>query len=263
MRNNAFQLAELAAEQNLSFFLGAGVSIPAGGPSWISLLLAIEDQFTKTGAESERKICYDVDWCTLPYADCLERICKEREDRFGEKLSMKERICKLLKDSVNHPSLIIAILASIPSKSIITQNYDQLIEKSLKLRNIGERKRPVVSVLPHSPERCADQWILKMHGCVSKPSDVVIHSRDYKEYEVGRMKALGGLVQANLMTSHLLFLGFSMTDPNFLRIIVSGSFLLCNLFFYSYYFRTETLTITIKLHPQNDENSHSIHYSKK
>lgn len=30
---------------------------------------------------------------------------------------------------------------------------------------------------------------------------------------------LAGLVQANLMTSHFSFVGFSLTDPNYLRIL--------------------------------------------
>ncbi len=55
--------------------------------------------------------------------------------------------------------------------------------------------------------------------CVSLPKEIVITKQDYVDYESGRMKALAGLVQANLMTSHFLFVGFSLTDPNYLRIV--------------------------------------------
>eukprot|EP00568_Trieres_chinensis_P008956 CAMPEP_0183310334 /NCGR_PEP_ID=MMETSP0160_2-20130417/30880_1 /TAXON_ID=2839 ORGANISM="Odontella Sinensis, Strain Grunow 1884" /NCGR_SAMPLE_ID=MMETSP0160_2 /ASSEMBLY_ACC=CAM_ASM_000250 /LENGTH=44 /DNA_ID= /DNA_START= /DNA_END= /DNA_ORIENTATION= len=44
-----------------------------------------------------------------------------------------------------------------------------------------------------------------MHGCVSHPESIIITGEDYDEYEAGHMKALSGLVQANLMTSHFLF----------------------------------------------------------
>ena len=58
-----------------------------------------------------------------------------------------------------------------------------------------------------------------MHGCSSRPDDVVITSADFRDFEASRMKALAGLVQANLLTSHMLFVGFSLTDPNYQRIL--------------------------------------------
>jgi hypothetical protein len=58
-----------------------------------------------------------------------------------------------------------------------------------------------------------------MHGCVSNPEEIIITSKDFASFEKGRLKALGGVVQANLLTSHMLFVGFSMTDPNYLRIL--------------------------------------------
>jgi hypothetical protein len=58
-----------------------------------------------------------------------------------------------------------------------------------------------------------------MHGCVSKPDDIVITSADYSNFEKSKLKALGGIVQSSLMTSHFLFVGYSMTDKNYLRIV--------------------------------------------
>lgn len=58
-----------------------------------------------------------------------------------------------------------------------------------------------------------------MHGCVSSKSDIVITKSDFEKFEKSRLKALSGLVQGELMTSHMLFVGFSMTDGNYLRII--------------------------------------------
>merc|ERR1712217_60260 len=41
--------------------------------------------------------------------------------------------------------------------------------------------------------------------------------QDYIRYN-DRAAALGGIVQAKLMTNHMLFIGFSLTDDNFFRI---------------------------------------------
>lgn len=224
MRDHAWQLAELAKDSQLSFFIGAGVSMGAGAPSWFGLLFAVEDCFTKTGAPEERKLGDECGWNPLQMADKLVIICSERPDRSGKKMSLKHRICELIANGAHHPSLLMSLISSFSAKSIITQNYDQLIEKSFELRNIAEKISgggggDVISVIPHTPRKETERWLLKMHGCVSAPHDIVICTNDYEDYEAGRMKALGGLVQANLMTSHLLFIGFSMTDPNFLRII--------------------------------------------
>ena len=102
----------------------------------------------------------------------------------------------------------------------------------------------MLSVIPYKPCKGAAIWLLKMHGeaqrdilpsismsltrasllvlvvgCVTAVDDIVITSNDFKMFELSRLKALGGLVQAELMTSHMLFVGFSMVDPNYLRII--------------------------------------------
>lgn len=78
---------------------------------------------------------------------------------------------------------------------------------------------PTLSVLPYYPVKASSRIILKMHGDVDFPQDLVITGDDYCKYDTGRTKALAGLVQSSLMTSHFLFLGFSMTDANYLRIL--------------------------------------------
>lgn len=61
------------------------------------------------------------------------------------------------------------------------------------------------------------RWLLKLHGCVTHPDDIVLSREDYIRYEQGRA-ALAGIVQALLITRHMLFVGFSLTDDNFHRI---------------------------------------------
>ncbi|CAD7944680.1 unnamed protein product [Amoebophrya sp. A25] len=78
---------------------------------------------------------------------------------------------------------------------------------------------PSLSVLPYQPVKGARRVVMKLHGCISRPEELVITTSDYAVYESGRMKALGGFLQGSLMTSHFLFLGFSMTDPNYLRML--------------------------------------------
>lgn len=64
------------------------------------------------------------------------------------------------------------------------------------------------------------KWLLKMHGCVTRPEEIVLTKQDYIRY-TDRFAALSGIVQSLLLTKHLLFVGFSLDDDNFVRIFDS------------------------------------------
>jgi hypothetical protein len=103
------------------------------------------------------------------------------------------------------------LLAALPAREVVTTNYDQLFEAACKV--IGQP----LSVLPHAINPNARRWLLKMHGCVSRPQDIVLTRGDYLGY-AERRAALAGIVQALLITRHMLFVGFSLTDDNFHKI---------------------------------------------
>lgn len=76
------------------------------------------------------------------------------------------------------------------------------------------------SVLPYSPLRGSSRWMLKLHGTVSRPKEIVLTKRDYIRYN-DRFAALAGIVQSTLLTRHLLSIGFSLADDNFHKIFDS------------------------------------------
>ena len=191
----------------------ARCSIGAGGFSWLGLLWKIEDDFRQPKLQDKWK---GRDDASTRIADDLKKLCDSKKDKNGEMLSLKARIANYTDR--RFPSLLMVLLASIPVKGAITQNYDRHAELALNHVNIRQREG-MLSVIPYHPVKGAKTWLLKMHGCVSHIKDIVITSEDFRTFEHSRLKALGGLVQAELMTSHMLFVGFSMTDPNYLRII--------------------------------------------
>src|SRR5262249_56229382 len=97
-----------------------------------------------------------------------------------------------------HYSLAHASLAALPVAEVVTTNYDQLFEVACKA--VG---RPP-SVLPHAIRADAKRWVLKMHGCVSHPEDIVLTRGDYLGY-ADRRAALAGLVQAPVIPRPLPF----------------------------------------------------------
>ena len=95
-------------------------------------------------------------------------------------------------------------------------NYDRLFE--LAAHGAG---RPV-AVLPYEPAGAqGGRWLLKLHGTVTEQGearDIVLTRDDYLAYGQ-RRAALAGIVQALLITRHMLFVGFSLADDNFHRIV--------------------------------------------
>src|SRR5205085_2623757 len=104
-----------------------------------------------------------------------------------------------------------ALLASLPVGEAVTTNYDRLFELAWAAR--GRR----FSVLPYALRPGADAWVLKLHGSVDHPEDIVL-TRAHLFAAEERNEALAGAVQALLLTRHMLFVGFSLTDEDFHRI---------------------------------------------
>jgi len=96
---------------------------------------------------------------------------------------------------------------------VITTNYDVLFERARQ-----NAQRPI-AVIPHNFEKTADKgWLLKIHGCVTAPETIVLSRDDYMGYDWNR-GALTAVVQAMLITKHMLFVGFSLNDYNFHKTI--------------------------------------------
>lgn len=199
LRRRADRLAALAARGELVLFLGAGVSTGAGLPMWGELIERIAGTLGITGDELQALQ-------RLDYMDQAHIL----EQRGGDEARLRQLIAEALQR--HHHALGHALLASLPVREVVTTNYDDLFE--LAYTSAGGK---TLAVLPHAPQPGASGWLLKMHGSVDRPGDIVLTRRDYMRYDEQRA-ALAGIVQAQLITKQMLFVGFSMNDANFLRI---------------------------------------------
>ena len=109
-------------------------------------------------------------------------------------------------------SLTHQLLASLPVTEAATTNYDVLFEKAWD--DAGRRH----AVLPRQSVRDAPRWLLKLHGSIDDPDRIVLSRDDYLRFE-GEGVALAGVVQAMLLTRHMLFVGYSLSDDNFHRLV--------------------------------------------
>ena len=201
LRDHARELARLAAQQRLVVFMGAGVSASAGLPTWGQLLdqLAVDAGFS----EPERQRMRD-----LGPLDRAQLVAQ----RLGPDPEALGRHVQRALDVGEVVALSHALLAGVPVREFITTNYDDCFERA------AAAIARDVATLPYSPASGAQRWLLKMHGCVNAPRDIVLTWQDYARY-AERSAALGGIVQAMLITKHMLFVGFSLDDDNFRRIV--------------------------------------------
>src|SRR3989442_1582129 len=80
-------------------------------------------------------------------------------------------------------------------------SYDQLYEAAVET---ADRE---CAVLPYEPVRSQARWLLKLHGSLDHPEDIVLTRNDYLGL-AERAGALFGILQAMLMTRHMLFVGY-------------------------------------------------------
>ena len=195
LRALAEKLADEIKRNKASIFLGAGVSTGAGLPTWTQLLESIGAKCSVPVTATDIKRIAD----NRDVAELLSRRLKGSNTTLGAELAVALSASKY---SLQH-----ALLASLPCSEYITTNVDDLFERACRT---GGRSIDV------APDISADapRWLLKMHGCITDPENMVF-TRDSYLQMTRQSRALMGLVQAMLLTRHMIFVGYSLRDEDF------------------------------------------------
>ncbi|MGO4590339.1 SIR2 family protein [Paenarthrobacter sp. 2TAF44] len=203
LRDKAVELGEKAKAGHLVPFLGAGVSVSAGAPTWGQLLDRLRDGIDLSDAA-------DVDFSRLGPLDHASVLEQMYVDQNGSRAKFENAVADLV--DLPRYGLAPALLATLPSAGAITLNYDRLFEMAC-----ADAQKPR-TVLPENVPTVGGEWLLKLHGSVSKPETIVLTRDDYLGFNSSRA-ALSALVKAHLLTHHLLFVGFGLADDHFHEIV--------------------------------------------
>ncbi len=201
LQNWANQLAEAAITSRLVLFVGAGVSAGAGAPTWNQLL-----------ADIARVAGFRPEALSLLAKKDPRDQATLIEGRLDEKgRDLRVEVAAHLQRTERY-SLLHGLLTSLPSSEAVTTNFDDLFETAA--RTAGRN----LAVLPANPAAADGQWLLKLHGTVEKPENIVLTRSDYLDLP-RQYGALIGLVQGMLLMRHMMFIGYSLKDEDFQELI--------------------------------------------
>ncbi len=165
--------------------------------------------------------------CSMPLWDDLGRVVAEKLGRTcGTPVEALSEYCqkcgkfeliRILRERLHirtaKPGPVHSAFASLPFRQVLTTNFDFLIEKGYE--SCGKSYLPVVDedLLPFGlPD--GETRVIKMHGDLHHPSNLVITEDDYDRFF--NLHHEMAMTVLNLMVAHtLVFIGYSASDPDF------------------------------------------------
>jgi len=194
------EFPESLAEETAAIFVGAGVSMGAGYPSWKDLLRDIGEELGVSSAD----------------VSDLAALAQWHIRRSSGATKIRQVIRKEIGVEHAVPDTL-DIIARFPVRHIWTTNYDRLIERAFSA--LGRPLDPISAAadLALKP-RAGAARLYKMHGTVDRLNDLVISTDDYELFRSKRGAFLP-LLQAHLSSLSMLFVGLSFTDPNVRHVL--------------------------------------------
>jgi hypothetical protein len=210
-------LIDAINQRHVWAFLGSGVSADAGLPPWRELL---DDVTAQLPGDTSATIAADRSYLTARttgvYPACFERI----EKASGRQLLEAAVASRLSR--VTAPGPIGTLLCDLPFQSLITTNYDPLIE--IGLRSLGEHGWSAVGNTDSEVRLVsgnAERVVWHIHGSVALPNDkskLVLTTSDYDNIYLDDGPVVTQL-RSVLLRHRIVFAGFSFNDPEVDRLL--------------------------------------------
>lgn len=205
-------LIEEVRASSAILFVGSGLSIPLGYPSWKNLVTSLFKKIEKNLSikdEENRRWLKDSfstqpDWAA-------EVINSASQGGYSSALREIFNISNEQKVSWNH--ILISLLSF---RGYITTNYDPLIEEYLSIFRLNPpRVYDYEEAMNNYLEfKCSEKHVLKLHGCANKTfENIILTSSDY--YKLLQDERYIRLLASIFSENTILCIGFSLQDRDF------------------------------------------------
>ena len=205
-------------------FVGSGVSVDAGLPTWAGLVDLAIARLPHTDQQNvERDTLFLKGKSNGDFAACFQRM----RAIVGQDIVIN-LVKQIFLDENVEPGDLTRLLADWPAAGYVTTNYDNLLESALTTNNslgwisVGNQPTEVRKV---SGDVRNIVW--HIHGSVFLPDDkskLVISSEDYDDYYLEH-SPLQQQLKSFLTQRRLVFVGFGLRDPEIMRLLkIAGQY---------------------------------------
>lgn len=210
------ELIEQIYRGNTVLFVGAGLSVGAGLPTWSQLM-----HYMIAWAE-DRGVDLSGDKPELMQLIKQGRylvVAEELRERMGDQ-RFRTLMQTVFRDDTKVPSPVHTVLPEIPFAAVLTTNYDVLLESAytwftgVRPRTYTQADTPELADLHKSKEF----YILKVHGDIDRIETVVLGRSDYRQAMFAN-EAYRDFLTTLFLSRTVFFVGFSLTDPDLLLLL--------------------------------------------
>lgn len=190
-------------------FVGAGLSVPGGFPSWKDHL---RDQWRTAGLDPATVGAL---LAAGRYEEVVDQI---------ERARSRDTFVQELRDSFDRNGTIpdsLYLLSELFTDTLITTNYDRLIEQAF---DVGGGKSVEVltpKTILNAPDS-SKTTLLKLHGDILKPAGCIMSRNQYDEAygdaAIDLSRPLAQVLDYHFRNSNLLFLGCNLNEDRTIRV---------------------------------------------
>jgi|RhiMetdeSRZDD1v2_1073273.scaffolds.fasta_scaffold01361_24 SIR2-like protein len=223
-------ISQAYSSGNLAFFLGSGASkaYVRSMPNWPELLTDLLGDVQFGDDEHRKEIQRLLDQRKyLVAAEAIKRLAML--DGTNRDLAIDHKVGRILGQRLRrvpeNPILHLAVLDF--ATPVITTNFDTILETVIQKYDVaGYSLNPITyedqndAAIRLNPTVAPESFVFKVHGTVSKAQRLIVDENDYADFYFQEMwpKSLQ-LLRHLLSTKMVVFLGFSLSDPEVMLIL--------------------------------------------
>jgi hypothetical protein len=189
-------------ENNITFFVGAGISKLSGIPKWDETVARIDELM----GNPKKEFYSGEELLMIPQIFYHSLKCNDEV--------YYQYINQILDTSNATPNLIHRLILLQKPKKILTTNFDNLLEKAASELFLPYKLITKDDELTNINQ---DPFILKVHGDL-RERNIVFREEDYLNYE-DNFRVISTLIKTIFATDTVIFIGYGLNDYNMKLIL--------------------------------------------